>query len=280
MRGVSFADRLFVDPEVSRAVDSLPNRLNEFGYDPWGFHPERAKPLLSLAKRVYDYFRAEIHGIERLPAGRVLIVPNHGGQIAYDGLVVSMACLLGASPPRWPRAMAERFLPRLPYVFEWFKRSGVVVGDPINCRNLLLDDQAILVFPEGARGSGKVWRDRYKLVDFGRGFMRLALQTDTPIVPVGVVGSEEAVISVHDWRLAAKVVNAPYIPVSPWLPLLGPLAYTPLPVRFHLYFGEPLRFSGPWDDEDTAIDQKVEVVKERIRDLLDQGLAARESWFD
>src|SRR6185436_2405160 len=100
----------------------------------------------------------------------------------------------------------------LPFVNEAFSRSGVVVGDPINCRNLLLDDQAILVFPEGARGSGKVWRDRYKLVDFGRGFMRLALQTDTPIVPVAVIGGEEAVISVHDWRLAAKLLNSPYIP--------------------------------------------------------------------
>jgi 1-acyl-sn-glycerol-3-phosphate acyltransferase len=270
---------ILIDPLVSSAIDSLPNRLNEFGYDPWGFHPEKAKPLFSVGKGIYEYFRPEIHGIENIPAGRVLLVPNHAGQLPFDGLVILMACLLHGRPPRLPRAMAERFVPRIPFVSEFFARSGVVVGDPFNCRNLLLDDNAILVFPEGARGSGKVWRERYKLRPFGRGFMRLALQTETPVVPVAVIGSEEAVISVHNFRPLARLFGAPYFPINPLLPLLGPLAYFPLPVKFHVYFGEPMRFEGPFDDEDTVIDAKVKQVQVRVQQMIDRGLAARTAIF-
>jgi 1-acyl-sn-glycerol-3-phosphate acyltransferase len=175
--------------------------------------------------------------------------------------------------------MAERWVSTLPFVNEAFARSGVVLGDPINCRNILLDDQAILVFPEGAKGSGKVWKDRYKLRRFGRGFMRLALQTDAPIVPVSVVGSEESIISVYDWQGLARLVKAPYIPVSPLLPLLGPLAYLPLPVRFRLAFGEPMRFTGPFDDEDSVIDRKVDEVQATLQRMIDEGLEARKSLF-
>ena len=94
----------------------------------------------------------------------------------------------------------------------------MVLGDPINCRNLLEDDQAILVFPEGARGSGKIYQQRYRLAPFGRGFMRLALQTKTPVVPVAVIGAEESIISIHDWKGLAKLLRAPYVPISPLLP--------------------------------------------------------------
>lgn len=269
-----------IDPDIARAIDQLPNELNEFGFDPWGFHPEQAKVYFSIAKRFYDYFRPEITGIENLPKGRVLIVANHGGQVAFDGLVIAVACLLHANPPRLPRGMAERFIATVPWVAESFARAGVVTGDPINCRNLLEHDNAILVFPEGARGSGKVWRDRYKMVRFGRGFMRLALQTRTPIVPVSVIGSEESIISVHDSKVLAKLIKAPYFPVSPWLPLLGPLAYLPLPVKFRLHFGAPMTFDGPFDDEDALIDEKVDVVQDEIQRMINEGLAARKSWFE
>lgn len=270
---------LVIDPEVSRAIDRIPNRLNEFGYDPWGLHPESAKLYFSLAKRISAYFRPEFHGLEHLPAGRVLIVPNHSGQLPFDGLVISVAALLRAEPPRLLRSMAERWVPTLPWVSEYFSRSGVVVGDPINCRNLLLEDNAILVFPEGTRGSGKVWRDRYRLRKFGRGFMRLALQTDTPIVPVALIGGEESIVSVHDARRLARLFGAPYVPVHPLAPLLGPLAYVPLPVKFHVWFGEPLRFTGPFDDEDAAIEAKVAIVERAVQRLIDDGLERRRGLF-
>lgn len=269
----------WVDPEIAEAIDYLPNQVNELGYDPWGLHPEQAKVFFSLARQIYRYFRPSITGIQNIPRGRVLVVPNHSGQVPFDGLVIGVASLLYASPPRLLRAMAERWVPTLPFVNEAFARSGVVVGDPINCRNLLLDDQAILVFPEGAKGSGKVWRDRYKLRPFGRGFMRLALQTNTPIVPTAVIGAEESIISIHDWKSMARALGMPYLPISPWLPLLGPLAYLPLPTRFHVTFGEPMHFSGPFDDEDSVIDQKVAQVQGRVQQMINDGLEARSSIF-
>lgn len=268
-----------VDAEVEAAFAKIPNELNAEGYDRWGFHPETAKHLYSLAKNVYRYFRPTIYGIENLPPGRVLIIANHSGQLPFDGLVIAEACLLKASPPRIVRPMAERWFPTLPFVNEVFQRSGVVVGDPINCRNLLEHDNAILVFPEGAKGCGKTWKHRYQLVRFGRGFMRLALQTGTPIVPVAVVGAEESIPSVWDLKPLANLLNTPYIPVPMHLPLLGPLAYLPLPTRFHIHFGEPLSFDGAYDDEDEIIDAKVAVVKDTIQGMVDRGVAQRESIF-
>jgi 1-acyl-sn-glycerol-3-phosphate acyltransferase len=275
----SQAHRHFIDPEVAAAISSLPNQVNGQGFDAWGFAPAEAMFYYSLARPAYDYFRPEIYGIENIPAGRVLIVPNHSGQLPLDGLVVSVACLLQASPPRLVRAMAERWVSTLPFVNEMFARSGVVLGDPINCRNLLEDDQAILVFPEGARGSGKTFWERYRLKAFGRGFMRLALQADAPIVPVAVIGAEESIISVADWKGLARLLRTPYAPVSPLLPLLGPLAYFPLPTKFRVYFGEPMRFTGPFDDEDSVIQRKVDEVQTRIQQMIDDGLRVRTSIF-
>jgi 1-acyl-sn-glycerol-3-phosphate acyltransferase len=268
-----------IDPEIAAAVDAASSHVNELGFDAWGYSPAHAKLLFTLGKRVYSYFRPVVRGAEHIPAGRVLLVANHGGQLPFDGVVVSVATLLHAKQPRVVRPMIERWFPELPFVNEIFARGGAVLGDPINCRNLLLDEQPILVFPEGARGSGKVWRQRYKLVGFGRGFMRLALQTDTPIVPVSVVGSEESIISLHDARGLAKLFGMPYFPISPLLPLLGPLAYLPLPTRFHITFGEPMRFIGAFDDEDAAIDEKVAVVQGTVQRMVDESRRARRSVF-
>jgi 1-acyl-sn-glycerol-3-phosphate acyltransferase len=272
-------DALPVDPRVAGAIDAIPNDLSPLGYDPWGFSPHAAKLYYSLAALIYRYFRPTLHGIERIPEGRVLIVANHSGQLPFDGLVVAVACLLEARPPRMVRAMAERWFPTLPFVNEAFSRSGVVVGDPINCRNLLEAENAILVFPEGARGSGKTWDHRYRLVPFGRGFMRLALQAGAPIVPVSVIGGEESIVSLHNLRPLARFLRTPYFPMPALFPLLGPLSFLPLPVRFHVSFGEPMRFDGPFDDEDEVIEAKVQQVMGRIQAMLDEGLANRTSIF-
>lgn len=263
------------DPEIVRAIDEIPSSVNELGFDAWGFSPEWARVLYTIARRVHDYFRPEVFGAENIPKGRVLVVPNHSGQIPFDGVVIAVATLLHGKPPRMMRAMVERWFPKTPFVNEVFARGGAVLGAPINCRNLLLDEQAILVFPEGARGSGKLFRDRYKLVPFGRGFMRLALQTNTPIVPTAVIGGEEAVISVHSSKLLAGLIQAPYFPIPPLLPLLGPLAYFPLPVKFRIHFGKPMHFEGAFDDEDAAIDEKVAAVMAEVQRMIDAGLESR-----
>jgi len=194
-------------------------------------------------------------------------------------MVLGVSCLLALDPPRIVRAMVERWVPRIPFVNELFARSGAVLGDPINCRNLLEADNAILVFPEGARGCGKTFDRRYQLQDFGRGFMRLALQTNTPIVPVSVVGAEESIPSISQARPIADLIGAPYVPIPYTLPLLGPLAYVPMPTRFHITFGEPMRFDGEFDDEDEIFQEKVDQVRARVQAMVDQGVKDREAIF-
>ena len=279
---MTFVDALrdvVIDPEIAAALDALPNHVSELGFDAWGFSPREARVLYSLGKRVYEYFRPIVAGAEHVPAGRVLVVANHGGQLPYDGVVIAVSCLLHCSPPRLVRPMVERYLPRLPWLNVLFSRGGAVLGAPINCKNLLEDEQAILVFPEGARGSGKLFKDRYKLVDFGRGFMRLALQTKTPIVPCAVVGSEESIVSIADAKPLAKLIGAPYFPVHPLAPILGPFAYFPLPTRFHVTFGPPMTFEGAFDDEDAAVQEKVDRVRATVQSMVDEGLAKRKAIF-
>ncbi|MEQ9499530.1 MAG: lysophospholipid acyltransferase family protein [Deltaproteobacteria bacterium] len=265
------------NPKLDAAIDALV--ADNPGYDAWGFNPAEIRPFTKLAYFLYRYFHPEIRGIENIPEGRVLLVPNHSGQLPMDGLVVGMACVLEGKPPRLARAMAERWFPTLPFVNVMFSRSGVVVGDPINCRNLLEQENAILVFPEGARGSGKTWDHRYRLVPFGRGFMRLALQTNAPIVPVSVVGAEESIVSVHNAKTLADLLGTPYFPIHPLLPILGPLAYIPLPTKFYIDFGEPMHFEGPFDDEDEVIDKKVRDVMDRIQSMIDHRRQERPSIF-
>ena len=275
----SALDRAIVDPAVAVALERAGIETNEEGFDPWGFHFETAVRWLSLARQAYRYFRPVLSGIEHLPArGRVMIVGNHSGQLPFDGLVVAIACLLEAPSPRLARAMAERWFAHLPFVSEAFTRSGVVLGDPTNARSLLMGEQALLVFPEGARGSGKTWDQRYRLVPFGRGFLKLALETGTPILPVSIVGGEESIASVHNAKAVARLLHTPYWPVPALLPLLGPLAYAPLPVRFHVRFGPPLTFSGQPDD-DATVDAMVRQVMGVIQAMVDCGLAERKGLF-
>jgi 1-acyl-sn-glycerol-3-phosphate acyltransferase len=268
-----------IDPEIAAALDRLPTKVNDLGYDAWGFSPRHARPLISFGRRIHDYFRPEVVGAENIPDGRVLIVPNHSGQLPLDGVVIGIATLLRCDPPRLVRAMVDRWFPGVPFLNELLSRAGATLGAPINCRNLLLDEQAILVFPEGARGSGKVWKDRYKLRRFGRGFMRLALETGSPIVPTAVIGGEESVVSLYDLKPLARLLGIPYAPIHPLLPLLGLAAYFPLPVRFKVIFGAPMTFAGRHDDEDAAIDEKVAVVQSKVQSMVDEALAARTSIF-
>lgn len=263
--------------DLDAKVARIPLHPNEVGHDPFGFDPEAGRYALALASLLHRrYFRTLVEGIERVPKGRVLIIANHSGQLPIDGLIIGTALMLDADPPRFPRSMVEKWSAELPFVSVLFPRLGQVVGSPENARRLLEQEQALVVFPEGARGISKTYDQRYRLVDFGLGFMRLALETGTPIVPVAVVGAEEQYVSVADMKGLAKVLNMPAFPIIPQL-FFGMLA--PLPVRYRLYFGEPLTFEGDADDDDAVIEEKVWVVKATIQSLVQKGLAERQGIF-
>jgi 1-acyl-sn-glycerol-3-phosphate acyltransferase len=267
--------------EIDERLARIPTRLNEYGYDPFGMDPDYGRRLALVLALAYRYwFRAEARGIENVPEGRVLLVGNHAGNtFAWDGALLGAALLLEGEPPRIARGMAEYFLPTIPFFNVAMQRVGSVVGTPGNCARLLENEEAIMVFPEGQRGFVKTWRQRYQLQTFGLGFMRLALETDTPIVPIGIVGGEEHSPGLANIRPLGKLVGSPAFPITLTFPLLGPAGFIPLPVKFRLHFGEPLCFEGDPTEEDALVEKKVEVVKDAIRELVRQGRAERKTWF-
>jgi 1-acyl-sn-glycerol-3-phosphate acyltransferase len=267
--------------EVDDRLARIPTPLNEYGFDPFGASLTFARRAGTVAAFLYrHYFRVESHGIEKVPEGRVLLIANHAGNtLPMDGTMLSAALLLDAEPPRFARAMAEFYLPRIPWWSEMIHRGGAVVGTPENCVRLLEREEAIMVFPEGSRGFIKPFSQRYKLQRFGTGFARLALQTKTPIVPVGIVGSEEQSPGLLDSKRLARAIGAPAFPVTWFFPWLGLLGFLPLPVKYRIHFGDPIRLEGDPNDDDEAIGRQVERVKDEIALLLEEGLAQREGWF-
>ncbi len=265
-----------LDDDLVTRIDAIPREnLNEFGVDPFGFDPELVKMLAPIAVWIYrHYFRVQVHGIENLPEGRFLLIGNHSGQLPFDAFMVGTACLLDSPRPRIMRSMVERWSAELPFVSHLFVRAGQVVGDPSTCRRLLEADEAVLVFPEGARGINKMFAQRYQLTHFGHGFMRLALETKSPIVPVAVIGAEEQAPAFFNIKPLAKMLGFPAAPIV--LPQLVPL---PLPVKYHLWFGPPMHFEGDGSEDDEIVAEHVKKVKNTIQRMIDHGLAARDGIF-
>jgi 1-acyl-sn-glycerol-3-phosphate acyltransferase len=267
--------------DLGTRLRETPTRLNAYGFDPYGFHPDTARRMLLPSALLYRYyFRVETHGIERVPQGRLLLIGNHSGQFAYDGAMLAMAMLLEARPPRLCRGMAEFMFWRTPWAGTLASRMGMMAGTPRNCAAMLEAGECVMVFPEGARGANKPWRKRYQLQRFGLGFMRLALETHTPIVPVGIVGAEEQQPGFANLEGLGRRLGLPSLPItisSPWLGPLGPSFA--LPVKYHIYFGEPLRFEGGADEEDAVTEHRVDEVKRAITALLDRGRSERPGIF-
>lgn len=266
--------------EIAARLRRMPTQLNEYGYDPWGLNIDAIRRSLVVTTLLYrHYFRVATHGIEHLPNGRVLVIANHAGQIALDAAMIGTATILEREPPRIVRGMGEYWLPTVPFVNLLMSRTGSVVGTPKNCTDLLRNEEAVISFPEGIRGMNKLFSERYRLQRFGFGFMRLALATQTPIVPVAVVGSEEQAPAIANLTGVARLLGIPAFPITLTWPLLGPLGLLPLPAKYRIYFGKPLRFDGNPDDEDAVIGKKVGKVVDIIQSMLDKGLRERPGIF-
>ena len=260
---------------VPAALDEHVNRIRKpigtLGYAPWGYNNEAIKYGLSITKQIYEkYFRVQAHGVENIPAeGPVLIIANHSGQLPIDGLLIGYALASRQENPRIPRAMIERFFPTVPWLGNLLNEVGAVLGDPVNCAKMLANDEAVIVFPEGVRGSGKLYQDRYQLKRFGNGFMHLAMKYNAPIVPVGVVGCEETIPAIANIKPLAKALGIPYAPVA--LPVV-------LTAKVHLNFGQPMYFDDLEIPEE-KVTERVEKVKSEISRLIDKGLSERKRLF-
>jgi 1-acyl-sn-glycerol-3-phosphate acyltransferase len=266
--------------QIEDRLRKIPNELNEYGYDPYGLKPEFLRSQVLPAALLYRYyFRVETFDIDRLPEGAFLLVGNHAGQLPFDGAMLGTALLLEAEPPRIARPMGEYWIPSIPFFNIIAARAGAMVGTPSNCIHMLENGECVIVFPEGVRGMNKLFSQRYELQRFGLGFMRLALETGVPIVPVGIVGSEEQQPGFANLERLGGLLGMPAFPITLGFPWLGPLGMLPLPVKYRIYFGKPLHFDGHPSEEDAVIEGKVEQVKDAIREMLERGRRERAGVF-
>jgi 1-acyl-sn-glycerol-3-phosphate acyltransferase len=258
---------------VTRIVERLEGDYDE---DEWGFDEgftELVEPFFGF---LYEsWWRVKVIGAERVPAhGRALLTANHAGILPWDATMISMALLREHPLPRYPRFMVLNWAFDLPWISAGMRKVGGVVASPFNAMRLLEQDHLVAVFPEGVKGTGKPYSERYRLQRFGRGgFVEIALRTGSPIVPVAVVGSEEIYPKLADLPAVARLIGAPYFPVTPTFPLLGPLGIVPLPSKWRIEFLEPIETAsyGPEGAEDRAL---VLELSERVRGEIQQALYA------
>jgi len=258
---------------LNRIVDRLDGDYTE---DEWGFDEEFAELVEPLFAFLYEsWWRVQVGGAERVPAhGRALLTANHAGILPWDATMISMALLREHPLPRYPRFLVLNWAFDLPWVSPGIRKVGGVVASPFNAMRLLEQDHLVAVFPEGVKGTGKPYSERYRLQRFGRGgFVEIALRTGAPIVPVAVVGSEEIYPKLADLPFVARLFGVPYFPVTPTFPLLGPLGVIPLPSKWRIEFLEPIETEtyGPDSADDRAL---VLELSERVRGEIQQALYA------
>jgi 1-acyl-sn-glycerol-3-phosphate acyltransferase len=253
--------------DIEERMGRLELPFGASGVDAFGVSKQKLrKAAYALGSLYRHYFSVRCFGAAHVPArGRAMLVANHSGGYAVDAGMLAAACFFELDPPRLAQGMAEKFMSQVPFLADWTQRVGQLSGLPEHARRLLLDERLLMVFPEGTRGTAKLYPERYSLVRFGTGFVRLALETNTPIVPVAVLGGGEAVPTIANSKWLGKLVGAPYIPITPYLVAL------PLPVKMELRFGEPIVLTGSADESDNAIIERVDLVKDRIRALIEEG---------
>ncbi len=269
---------------LARLYRPLAMRERSQTVDEFGRDPEVAARVDRLIDFLYRrYFRVSTEGVGHIPAeGRALIVANHSGTLPYDGAMVMHAVRNEHDAHREVRPLVEDFVFHFPYLGTLMNRIGGVRACPENAIRLLDQDQLVAVFPEGLKGIGKLFAQRYQLQRFGRGgFIKLALETDAPIIPTAIVGAEEIHPLLTKITWLSKTFGIPYLPITPTFPWLGPLGLLPLPSKWFVLFGEPLYFNAEYGAEAAndriLVNRLAEQVRQRIQEMIDHQLARRRS---
>jgi 1-acyl-sn-glycerol-3-phosphate acyltransferase len=252
--------------------------VDEFGMDEVVL--SRARPLFEL---LFDrYWRVDLAGLEAMPgSGPCLMVANRSGLLPYDGLMLAHAVERFHESGERPRFLVADWLITLPFVQPYLAQLGGVRACRENAERLLDAGRFVIAFPEGAKGATKVFRERYRLKRFGRGgVVRVALANRVPLVPVGIVGAEEAHPMLFKWHTPARGVGLPFLPVTPTFPLLGPLGFLPLPSKWVIRVGKPIALDHMEPDaaaDELLISRLTEELRAQIQALVDAGLSDRES---
>jgi 1-acyl-sn-glycerol-3-phosphate acyltransferase len=253
--------------------------------DDFGFDPETvrsARPLLDFLRR--RWWRVEVLGLEHVPDDRaVLFVANHSGLLPWDGLLLSDTIAAEHGEVRRPRFLIADWLITLPFVQPALARLGGVRACRENAERLLEAGLSVIAFPEGVKGAAKTFRDRYRLQRFGRGgAVRLALAAGVPIVPVAIVGAEEAHPILFKVETPARALGLPFLPVTPTFPWLGPFGALPLPAKWVISFGEPLaeaKRGAEAASEDLLVARLTEELRGEVQRLVKEALRVRQGVF-
>jgi len=275
------------DAKVAEALAFLRRRITgDYTVDEFGFDAELTdKVLLAAFRPLYQkWFRVETRGLENVPSeGGVLIVANHSGTIAVDAIMTQLA-LLDDHPARRPlRMLGANLVFSTPVVSEFARKSGATLACNTDAERLMRQGEVVGVWPEGFKGIGKPYVERYKLQRFGRGgFVAAALRCGVPIIPVSIVGAEEIYPIIGNAKTLARLLGLPYFPITPTFPLLGPLGAVPLPSKWIIEFGEPIRTDGYGEnaaEDPMLVFNLTDQVRESIQQTLYQLLMQRRSVF-
>jgi 1-acyl-sn-glycerol-3-phosphate acyltransferase len=267
-----------LEARLADALAFLRRRLTgEFEVDDFGFDPELTDTvLMGLARPLYKrWFRVEVRGIENIPdTGGALVVANHSGAIALDSLMTSIAVHDEHPQHRFLRMLGADLVFQTPFLGELARKSGATLASNPDAERLLSGGELVGVWPEGFKGIGKPFSDRYKLQRFGRGgFVSAALRTRTPIVPCSIVGAEEIYPILGNMPTVARLLGLPYAPITPTFPWLGPLGLIPLPSKWLIEFGAPVPTdvygAGAADDPMLVFD-----ITDQVRQTIQQTLYA------
>ncbi|MDP3937073.1 MAG: lysophospholipid acyltransferase family protein [Deltaproteobacteria bacterium] len=271
-------------------LDTYRHYLNNFGMrdrnydvDEFGVEVDAHASIQPLVEFLFHkWWRVEVEGIENIPdEGAALLVANHAGVLPYDGAMITYAVEHLHPARRRARFLAEDWSAEIPFATSLVTRLGGVRGSRENAERILRAGELVTVFPEGVKGSGKYYHERYRLQRFGRGgFVRMCLETGAAIIPVAVLGAEEAHPVLYKVNWLANLLRVPFFPVSPTFPLLGPLGLIPLPAKWTIVFGEPITLEkhGPTDGtNDFLVSQLKERVRNAIQQMLNERLAERRS---
>jgi 1-acyl-sn-glycerol-3-phosphate acyltransferase len=271
------------EPRLAELLALLRRRLTgDYEVDEFGFDPEVTEKLtLALLRPIAEkWFRIEVRGVENIPEeGGALIVSNHSGTVPVDALMTMVA--VHDHTGRFLRLLGADLVFRMPFVGEMARRGGATLACNEDAERMLSRGDLVGVWPEGFKGIGKPFKQRYKLQRFGRGgFVSAALRTGVPIVPLSVVGAEEIYPLVGNIPALARLLGLPYVPITPLFPLLGPLGMIPLPSKWLLEFGEPIRtdeLGGAAAEDPMLVFNLTDQVRETIQQTLYTLLMKRES---
>jgi len=275
------------DRKVADFIAFLRRRVTgDYEVDEFGYDRELTDRILSAPFRpLYSrWFRIETHGLENIPdVGGALVVANHSGTIPIDGLMTSLALLDHHPARRQLRMLGANLVFQTPIVGEFARKSGTTLACAPDAERLLNKGELVGVFPEGFKGIGKPFSERYKLQRFGRGgFVAAALKTKTPIIPCAIIGAEEIYPVIGNAKILARILGMPYFPITPMFPLLGPLGLVPLPSKWIIEFGEPIYtddFPEGAAEDPMLVFNLTDQVRETIQQTLYKLLVRRRSVF-